>query len=78
VAEAIRRRVAQLEVGEGVRLTVSIGFAAVAPKPGTLVDSLVAQADAALYVAKSAGRDRVQEADPNDSMIPAGESPSGA
>jgi len=62
VAEAIRYRVSRLGVGDGSTLTVSIGVATARPSPETPVSSLIAQADAALYAAKSAGRDRVHEA----------------
>ncbi len=61
VAEAIRYRVSTLAVGDGARLTVSIGVATAKPSPGTTVASLIAQADSALYAAKSAGRDRVHQ-----------------
>ncbi|HEY4987021.1 MAG TPA: diguanylate cyclase, partial [Bradyrhizobium sp.] len=40
------------------RTTVSIGFASLGNEPCTLTD-LVARADAALYAAKSGGRNRV-------------------
>lgn len=62
IAETIRSRVAELAVGDGVRLTVSIGVASADPTPGSSVDTLIAQADAALYAAKNAGRDRVHDA----------------
>lgn len=62
VAEKLRRRVAALDV-EGAddqplgHLSVSIGVAQ--RKPAEDADSLLARADAALYRAKRAGRDRV-------------------
>ena len=62
VAEAIRYRVSQLRVGDGWALTVSIGVATANPSADTPVGALIARADAALYAAKSAGRDRVQHA----------------
>jgi diguanylate cyclase (GGDEF)-like protein len=61
VAEAIRTRVARLQVGDGAGLTVSIGVASARPGPEAPVGDLIAGADAALYAAKSAGRDRVHE-----------------
>lgn len=61
VAEAIRYRVSKLGVGDGSTLTVSIGVATAKPSPDTPVASLIAEADAALYGAKSAGRDRVHD-----------------
>ena len=59
-AERVRQRVAASvfpEVADGGRLTVSIGVATyAAPEP---VDATLARADAALYQAKAAGRDKV-------------------
>jgi diguanylate cyclase (GGDEF)-like protein len=61
LAERIRRAVADLPIrgGEGlVDLTVSIGVAA--HRGATSLDKLMAHADAALYRAKAAGRNRVE------------------
>jgi len=57
VAERIRARVATEEFGGG-RTTVSIGVAEY-PAHGDTPEELIASADAAMYQAKSAGRDRV-------------------
>jgi diguanylate cyclase (GGDEF)-like protein len=66
VAERIRVRVAQAPIvtasGTPVRITVSIGVASWIPGEDAL--ALEARADAALYVAKQAGRDRVKTAPP--------------
>ena len=64
VAERIRRRVAEMEfvAGDGTplsRLTVSIGVA-VYPHGTDTPEDLVGNADAALYKAKRAGKDRVE------------------
>lgn len=64
VAERIRRRIGetQCDLGDGMRLalpTVSIGVA-VYPERTNTPEDLVAHADAALYVAKRAGKDRVE------------------
>jgi len=62
VAERIRREVEQgslLAKGRAGRLTVSVGVAAF-PQPANDVDGLVRCADEALYVAKRAGKNRVQ------------------
>lgn len=61
IAEAIRARLAGLSIGDGAGITVSIGIASARPGPGTTVGSLIAEADAALYAAKSAGRDRIHD-----------------
>jgi diguanylate cyclase (GGDEF)-like protein len=53
-AEILRRAIRELPAG----LTVSIGIAEV-PRDGTTLDAVLARADAALYAAKRAGRDRV-------------------
>jgi diguanylate cyclase (GGDEF)-like protein len=57
VAERIRAHVAAEAFGEG-RMTVSIGIAE-CPAHGDTAESLIASADAAMYEAKSEGRDRV-------------------
>jgi diguanylate cyclase (GGDEF)-like protein len=61
VAERVRAAVAATVVAGPtgpVRATVSIGVAEL--KPGDQLDTLLARADAALYRAKEAGRDRVK------------------
>lgn len=58
--EKIRRRIESIEFSPGgvhCRLTVSIGIAAV--HPGASVETAISAADAALYEAKAAGRNRV-------------------
>jgi diguanylate cyclase (GGDEF)-like protein len=57
VAERIRAHVAAEAFGEG-RMTMSIGVAE-CPAHGDTAESLIASADAAMYEAKSEGRDRV-------------------
>lgn len=61
-AEAIRRRVAALVLSSGalpVPVRLSAGVAE-APQDATDAESLIRQADAALYRAKAQGRDRVE------------------
>jgi diguanylate cyclase (GGDEF)-like protein len=57
VAERIRSRVAAQDLGDG-KLTVSIGLAEY-PDGGDTPEELIATADAAMYQAKSSGRDKV-------------------
>ena len=57
VAERIRARVAGETFGEG-RMSLSIGVAE-CPSHGDTPETLIASADAAMYQAKSGGRDRV-------------------
>ena len=59
VAERIRARI-ELSVMDGVHLTASIG-AATYPADGADLAALMASADAALYVAKDAGRNQVAD-----------------
>jgi diguanylate cyclase (GGDEF)-like protein len=66
LAEKVRRAVADEPVehaGHTRAVTLSLGVAAY-PHSGTNVRSLLAAADAALYKAKGAGRNRVEQADP--------------
>ena len=66
IAERILRRVAEIRVegyGEPISLTCSIGIAT-SDMLGVWGQNLLARADAAVYVAKRAGRNRVQLAEP--------------
>ena len=65
VAERLRSRVAGLEVGSRSECTsVSIGVASL-PQDGLTKEVLLAAADAAMYAAKQAGRDRVLTCEPS-------------
>jgi diguanylate cyclase (GGDEF)-like protein len=59
VAELVRRQVAKMPLGDAHRTTVSIGVAA--HRTGDDPQSLVARADAALYMAKRSGRNAVRQ-----------------
>lgn len=66
IAQRIRERVAAVVVegfGEPIRLTCSIGVAT-SEMLGVWGEQLIAKADAAVYAAKRAGRNRVQLAEP--------------
>ncbi len=57
--QAIRRAIRALGIAfDGRALTVSVGCATVVPVENDNADALIAAADAALYAAKAAGRDR--------------------
>jgi diguanylate cyclase len=64
IAERIRRRIEQSELDEtrGVRVTVSIGYAALEPQDHDH-GAWIAHADRALYAAKAAGRNRCMGSD---------------
>ena len=64
VAERVRGRIAEQDLGEG-RLTASIGLAEY-PEGGNTPEELIATADAAMYQAKSAGRNQVVVAGTSD------------
>jgi diguanylate cyclase (GGDEF)-like protein len=63
VADRLRQRVAETahDIGHGavLRTTVSAGYASVRPGASTTPEAMLASADAALYAAKRAGRNRV-------------------
>jgi diguanylate cyclase (GGDEF)-like protein len=69
VAEALRAGVAALGLEHAEsphrRVTVSAGAASFSPAPGEPEGGLVRAADAALYRAKQAGRNRVEAAEPD-------------
>jgi len=61
ILDELRRQVAAAPIGlEGLRLTVSIGFAEVRADDGSDGRGALRRADEALYAAKAAGRDRIQ------------------
>jgi diguanylate cyclase (GGDEF)-like protein len=64
VAERVRARIAEQELGQG-KLTVSIGLAEY-PEGGETPEELIATADAAMYQAKSGGRNQVVVAGTSD------------
>jgi diguanylate cyclase (GGDEF)-like protein/PAS domain S-box-containing protein len=68
VAERIRKAVLDLKIAHGApraggQVTLSVGVASLVPCPHAGCDSLLAQADQALYAAKRLGRNRVIAAD---------------
>ncbi len=71
LAERMRREVRETFMYEPYELTISLGVATF-PAHGTSVESLVAQADEALYAAKALGRDRtVVYSDDLEDTVPA-------
>ncbi|WP_342105011.1 sensor domain-containing diguanylate cyclase [Methylobacterium sp. SI9] len=75
VAESLRRAVVNLQIAHapevGGLATVSIGVAGVDPRSGEAPETLFLSADAALYAAKTAGRNRVRTAPPAARILPA-------
>jgi diguanylate cyclase (GGDEF)-like protein/PAS domain S-box-containing protein len=62
--ERIRKATAEMtwdDVAPGLQVTVSAGFAGF--RPGEKLEQLISRADAALYNAKRAGRNRLEKAD---------------
>ncbi len=74
IAEQMRLAVLDLAIphraAEGEQVTVSLGCAALTPAHGEDESRLLEIADAALYQAKSAGRNRVHGADSEQRVIP--------
>lgn len=75
VAERIRRAVETAGLShpttpQGV-VTISVGVAAMQPRPGLSAELLIAAADAALYRAKQTGKNRVEAASPDHPRNPA-------
>lgn len=67
LAESLREAVAAMAIdwhGRTLGITVSAGVHAVVPEEGDRLDRLLEAADAALYRAKSGGRNRVEVLDP--------------
>lgn len=64
IAEHLRRNIRNLAiphpVAPGGYLTISLGISCAIPSSGQSLDELISQADAALYEAKAAGRDRIK------------------
>ena len=71
LAERHRQAIGLLDVPElgGMPLTVSIGAAVYGASGGESSSALLARADAALYVAKSNGRNRVEMAEPPGPIV---------
>jgi two-component system, cell cycle response regulator len=76
LAERHRQAVGLLDVAElgATPLTVSIGAAVFDPASGEAANALLHRADAALYAAKSNGRNRVEMAEPPTPLAPRTES----
>jgi len=58
-AEEVRNVIRGLKLSDGRRVTISIGVAVAEPVRSVSIEALIGIADAALYRAKSEGRDRV-------------------
>jgi diguanylate cyclase (GGDEF)-like protein len=73
IAERIRAAIAGISLsGADVSVTASLGVVGF-PDHATALDRLERLADAALYIAKREGRNRVELADPASADVPAGE-----
>jgi two-component system cell cycle response regulator len=78
LAERMRREVRETFMYEPYELTISLGVATF-PAHGTTVETLLAQADEALYAAKAMGRDRtvLYREDLEDTVPPEAREPAG-
>ena len=59
IAEAIRRRAAEPVLFETANVSTTVSIGILLTRTGASVDAVLRDADAALYAAKAAGRDRV-------------------
>jgi diguanylate cyclase (GGDEF)-like protein len=65
IAEAVHRGLSQpVALGDGRSVAVTVSIGACLVEPGETVEQVAEMADAALYAAKEAGRDRVVLHDP--------------
>ncbi len=64
IAEGVRRAVQEIGIPHPTStsgmVTVSVGVATCSPVKGSRIDQLISRADTALYVAKEAGRNRIE------------------
>jgi len=60
LAERLREKFSEIDLGHLPKITISLGIAAY-PLDGTEIDDLIKKADAAMYAAKQAGRNKVMK-----------------
>jgi diguanylate cyclase (GGDEF)-like protein len=60
MAERLREKFSEIDLGELPNITISLGIAAY-PDDGTEIEDLLKKADAAMYAAKQAGRNKVMK-----------------
>jgi diguanylate cyclase (GGDEF)-like protein len=60
MAERLREQFSEIDLGELPNITISLGIAAY-PGDGTEIEDLLKKADAAMYAAKQAGRNKVMK-----------------
>ena len=74
LSERLRKQIAKINIKDLPSITISLGIATY-PYDGSNMEDLIKKADAAMYAAKRAGRNRVEKYSPDIPLIREGNPP---